>query len=274
MSGGDVIAINYGQEFGWSGSLLAEVCQPPNASTVLLSHNFDQGAEIGLYRAVLSEDDFAWALASLRRSRYDQHPKASKPFHPETCFVFAGERRSAESLPTTRAFAVADLPAEIARLQEDFRDHIIPRVRIGPIRVLSAIARWQKPIFDPREALAANVTLSCKGVLPIAIGNPVGAARRWSGLSLSLRNKAGWQASVSIDATHLRAPAGVPESDGATLGVGQRLEFSIHKRSYLAPGDYDGMLVYRSAADDGDPQVVNGELWVPLGPVVIAARPS
>ena len=274
MSEGEVIAINYGQEFGWSGSLLAEICPPLAASTVLLSHNFDQGAEIGLYQAPLSEHDFRRALASLRRSRYDQLPVANQPYPPETCFIHVGERRYGEAMPATRAFPVAELPVEIAELRADFVENTISSVRRGPVRVLSVSAAWQKPTFDPREALAVDVTLLCKGVLPIAIGNPFAAERPWSGLSLALRNESAGPASIALDAMHLRAPSRAPDSDDVTLAVGQRLEVSIRKEAYLAPGVYDGMLVYRSIVSDGDPQAINGELWIPLGSVTIAASRS
>ena len=73
---------------------------------------------------------------------------------------------------------------------------------------------------------------------------------------------------------HLRAPSRAPDSDDVTLAVGQRLEVSIRKEAYLAPGVYDGMLVYRSIVSDGDPQAINGELWIPLGSVTIAASRS
>jgi len=271
VSPADVVAINYGQDFGWSGSLLAEFCAPPERSTVIVSHNFDRGPEIGRYEAVLTEEEFRRALASLRRSRYDQLAESSEAVPPETCFLSAGERRHGERLPTTRIYPVDALPAELAELRADFETSVIPRVRSTPVRVLSATATWQKPVFDPREALAIDVSLLCQGPLPIVIDNPLAPERRSSGLSLAIRNAAGRQTSVSLSATHLRAPPGSPGGDAATLVASHSLAFSIRKAAYLIPGVYDGMLAYRSDANDSDPQAIQGELWLPLKLVTISS---
>lgn len=269
MSVKDPIAINYSRTFGWSGSLLAELCPAPETSTVILGCNYDGGAEIGLYQTVLDERDFASALASLRRSDYSRLRVPAGLLQPEACFIDVGERHPGEELPTTRGFDVAALPAEIAALRDELEAGAIARVRSGRVRVLSATAAWQSPVFDPGEPLVGEVKLECVGALPIVVGNPLGSERRWAGLALAIRGSGRAQESVTLKAMHLRPPRGAPDSAEVTLAPGTRLAFPFEKKVYLPPGAYEGMLLYRSDASEGDPQAVRGEVWLPLGPVTV-----
>ena len=266
----DPIAINYSREFGWSGTLTALISPDQEDSVVVMTHNFDGGTEIGKYRTSLPPGEFSRALDALRRSGYDRLPGPSKPVPPETCFLNVGERREGEPVPTMRGFVLPHLPDPVAVLRDELEAGPIAEIRKHRARVVSGRAAWLKQVFDPREPLAGRVKLVSTGTLPVVIGNPLDPNLAWTGLGLALRNTSGEEDGVRLTPVHLRPPPGAPQSGEATLAPGGILEFTFEKKVYLPAGTYEGHLLYRNMIlRDGDPQFVEGELSMPLGPVTI-----
>lgn len=272
MTSAQPIAINYARQFGWSGRLVAMLCAEPDSSIVMLSHNFDGGHEIGRYEAALSRDEFSRAQQRLRQSGYKQIAAPSDPVPPETCFVSVGECRAGESVPTIRAFVADRLPPEIATLRDELEQGAIAEIRRHRVRVVSGQAEWQTTSFDAEKPIAVRAQFACTGPLPVTIGSPLDRSLGWSGLRLGVRNAAGVSRFLALDWRHLRPPPGAPEGPTLTLAPGETISFGIEKKVYLAPGEYEGHLMYRnvSLADD-NPQFISGEVSMPLGRMLVQA---
>lgn len=273
MASAQPIAINYSREFGWSGRLVAMLCAEPDPSIVILTHNFDGGDEIGRYEAVLSHEEFSRAQQRLRQSAYQQIPISSEPVPPETCFVSVGECLAGQRVPTIRAFEANRLPPEIATLRDELEQGVIVEVRRHPRRVVSGQAEWQTAAFEAGAPIAVRVRFENTGPLPVVIGSPLDPSLRWSGLRLGIRNAAGASTFVALDRRHLRLSLGTSEGRTLTLACGEMISFCIAKDMYLAPGEYEGHLMYGNVSlSDDDPQFMSGEISMPLGRMLVTAK--
>jgi hypothetical protein len=255
------ISIHYSRDVGWAGSLIVELCKA-EPSHVLVTFNYDQRPEIGVYQAPLAEGVFAQVLAEVQRSGYPSLAPPG-PFPPESKFVVVGERLEGAESPAIHAFDVRALPPGIASIQAHV-ERVVDGIRRHRSRVVEGKAAWTKPAFDTVEPIAARVTLKNTGALPMTLANPLSAGRE-AGLMLVLADAAGATESVELDVAQLRGSPGL--QDGlVTLAPGDALAFALTKKVYLRPGDYMARLSYRSLVDvQGDPQFVGGELWLEVG---------
>jgi hypothetical protein len=244
---------------------------PPEKSALLLTFNFDEGTEIGWFDSVLSEEEYREVLESYRRSDYAQIPDTNDFMLPETSTVDIGERAPGQKRPKMRGFALPNVPASIAVLQEYVEKTVLPKIRRHKARVLSGQACWTTQTFRPDELITVNVELASVGSSSIRIANPLELDGK-AGLRLSLRreNGSGGVQSIQIEAVHLRPPRPAPPGDEVWLSPQATLSFSIAKQVYLAPGRYEGHVLYnspRKASNEAD--YLYGELSMPLGIMTI-----
>jgi hypothetical protein len=258
----DVVSVHYSRDVGWSGALIVEVCRTA-PSTVLLTFNYDQRPEIGVYQASLGEGAFQQTLDVLRESGYALLAPPG-PFQPESKFVVIGERVGVDVAPKLHAFDLRTFPAALDPVRARL-ERVAEEIRQHRSRVLQGTAAWSKATFDTDEPLAARVSLKNAGVLPLTVANPASAGRE-GGFRLVLRSAGGLAASVDIDGMHLRPSSAGAQGGLGTLAPGDALAFDLRKTVYLPPGSYMGWLAYRSLVDvPGDPQFIEGELWLELG---------
>src|SRR5215472_13417144 len=142
----DPIAILFSYDVGYAAYVSAEICADAKPSTVVLTKNFDGGAEIGSYQIELGQSDFRLALAALRRSGYER--STVPPVTPETPFMAIGERREDEDQARLRHFPIPHLPPEVIELAGEL-EGFVRRVRRHRSRVVTGRAAWQKPSFHP-----------------------------------------------------------------------------------------------------------------------------
>jgi hypothetical protein len=270
----DVIAINYARDAGWNGGLMTEICRGAE-STAIVTYNYDDRPEIGVYRHLLPAPVFDQIAAQVRRSGYDRLPPPPD-VPPETKFVTVGERRDGEALPLLRQFDLRAVPAPVSALGLEV-EKVVEEIRKHRQRVIQADATWTRKAFDPGEPLALRLALRNAGVLPAALGNPLGAPRgTWCGLRLFLRAVAGGPEScVDLEPAHLRPAPGSPGDPIATLAPQGTLTFELKKKVYLVPGDYLARLSYQNVVENlagapQNPQLVRGELVLDLGSVRVA----
>jgi hypothetical protein len=263
------IALVFSYDVGFAAYVSAEFRGDGEPSTVVVTKNFDGGSEIGIYKMELATARFDRARQALDRSGYTD--LQVRPVPPETAFLSVGERRSGEERSRQRHFPIPYLPAAVLEVAGEFQG-IVNDIRLHRSRVVGGRAAWQKATFDTREPLAVQVDLESKGPLPVVIGNPLEPTQSWSGLNLIIAKgkDRGMQDAARLAPTHLRPKPGAPESGEATLGPGGSLAFLAEKKVYLPPGDYDGLLVYMNTITrPGDPQFVDGQLFMNLGPMKI-----
>ena len=273
MSPTEPISLHYTRQVGWSGALIVTAAAPPDASGAVLTFNFDQGTEIGWYGSVLSADEWREAYESYRRSDYAHIPGTGAFMVPETRTVDIGERAPGQTLPTLRGFALPNVPAPIAVLQEYVEKALLPRIRRHKERVLSGRASWQMPTFQPNELITVSIELANVGSSPICIANPLELNGK-ANLRMSVRREDGSSGveSIAIAATNLRPPRPAPPGDEVWLSPEGSLSFAIAKQVYLEPGRYEGHLLYgspRKADANSEPDYLFGELSMPLGTMTI-----
>jgi hypothetical protein len=207
----------------------------------------------------------------VRRSGYDRLPvPASVP--PETKFITVGERLEGQPLPTLRQFDLRLVPPAIGALGQQV-EKVIDDIRQHRSRVIQAGAAWLRSPIDASEPLGLRITLHNAGALPLALGNPLGAARgSWCGLRLFLYDvAAATESSVDLELVHLRSAPGTPVDPIVTLAPRGTLTVDVKKRVYLVPGHYTARISYQNVADDpDDPQLVRGELMLDLGALQVA----
>jgi hypothetical protein len=268
---GEIIAVNYSRDAGWAGGLMAEICSG-EISTAIVTFNYDRRPEIGVYRALLPDDTFRKVVDDLRRSGYEQLPSPTEA-PPEAKFVIVGVRRQDEALPVLRPFELRMLPPAVKLLGQEI-EKVVDEIRRQPSRVIEASASWTKPSFDPGEPLSVRLTLRNAGILPLALGNPLGPpATSWSGLRLFLRDASGKEQSVDLDSSHLRPPPGAPSDPAPILAPAAGATLELKKKVYLTPGSYAGRLSYQNVIDQpDDPQFVRGEIWLELGMVSVETK--
>jgi hypothetical protein len=180
-----------------------------------------------------------------------------------------GARHAGDPQPTLRAFPLDSVPPAIAALSGRL-ERVVDEIRDHPRRVVLGRAAWRTPYVDAGAPLTAELALTNKGTLPLALANPLGAAPgAWNGLRLIVERAGappGDAQTVELTTAHVRGLPGAPGGPTATLDPGAGLELVVQKRVYLAPGRYHGWLSYADAIDDpGDPQFVGGELLLDLG---------
>jgi hypothetical protein len=264
----DTVAINYSREAGWTGGLIAELCRG-GPSTVIVTYNYDRKPEIGTYHSALADGAFMQLLDVLQQSGYQQLPQPPS-IPPESKSLVVGERREGEAMPALRVFELHDLPAAVATLSVEI-EKVIAEIRQKRTRVIEAAVAWTKRAFGANEPLALKVTLRNAGTSPLSLGNPVGAPKdQWSGLRLFVRDEAGTEQCVDLQANHLRPSQDTPTEATAILAPAGNLSFLARKKVYLAPGQYTCAFSYRNVlAEPDDPQFVEGEIAIALDSVVV-----
>jgi hypothetical protein len=265
----DAVSIHYSRDVGWSGALIVELCRAA-PSTVLVTFNYDMRPEIGVYRTTLAEGVFLQVLEEVRRSNYASLAPAG-PLQPETKCVVIGERLDGDDAPGIHAFDESSFPPGLGPLQAHL-ESVAADIRRHASRTVEGSAAWTKPAFFTDEPIAARISLKNAGVLPVTLANPLSSGRE-AGVQLLLKNAAGATESVDLAPAQLRAPAGHATDGMVTLAPGGALAFELRKVVYLEPGDYLGRVAYRSLVDvQGDPQFVEGELWLELGAIGVRHR--
>ena len=269
----DIIAVNYSRDAGWAGELTVEICRGA-PSTAIVTFNYDLRPEIGVYRISLSDDIFRKVIADLQHSGYDRLPIPTE-VPPEAKFVVVGERRQDEALPILRPFDIRTVPPAVVALGQEI-EKVAEEIRRHPSRVIQGSASWTQPVFDPRQPLGVRLSLRNAGVLPLTLGNPIGAPMAsWSGLRLLLRDAVGKEQSVDLDPGHLQAPPETPRDPAPIVAPGAVMTMTVKKKVYLVPGRYLGRLSYYNVIDrPDDPQFVRGELCLDLGGVIVRPKGS
>jgi hypothetical protein len=268
MSARETIAINYSRDVGWAGAIAAEICRD-EPSTVDVTFNYDGGPEIGVWQQMLPPEQFAFALALIRRSPYATLPGPTE-VSPEQKFLAFGERQQGDALPTVRCFELSSLHPTLSALSVEV-ERLLAGIRLHPLRVIHANAGWAKPAFDASELLEIQVVMGNTGRLPLEMGNPLDvAADGWNGLRLVLIDSRGSQYASDLTPSHVRARPGFSPDATVTLDPGKALPFRIRKKVYLSPGRYSGRIEYHGIVENPENrQLVTGSLWRDLGPVDI-----
>lgn len=261
------VAINFSRAAGWSGSESLEL-QRDGVSTFDLTFNYDGGSEIGTWQAALPATRFVHVLAPLRSSGYETLPSPSQ-VAPGAKLLSIGVRNAGEKAPRMRGFPQKPPPAALVPVVAAL-EAAIADVRRHPLRVLHGTVALRTSRVTKGAPLTVALTLSSAGTQALLTGDPRSTdPHGGSGVRLVFVSPGHEDRGIELTAADIRSPM---KGSGPTarLDRGQKLELELHAKTSAPAGSYRLRVEYHSlVADDDQPELVTGTLWLDAGEVTV-----